>query len=76
MVQVKHIKKGDGSEVEYVVTRDECNRPDTSMEGLRNLAPIRELGDPAATTTAGNASQLSDGASACVLMDEVGGRLV
>jgi acetyl-CoA acetyltransferase family protein len=43
---------------------DEGNRPDTSMEGLAGLKPVREGG----YITAGNASQLSDGASACVVM--------
>jgi len=46
--------------------QDEGNRPDTSPEGLAKLAPVRgEKGH----ITAGNASQLSDGASACVVMD-------
>jgi acetyl-CoA C-acetyltransferase len=45
--------------------KDEGNRPDTSMEGLRGLQPVREGG----FITAGNASQLSDGASACVVME-------
>jgi acetyl-CoA C-acetyltransferase len=47
------------------ITMDECNRPDTTLEGLAGLAPVTEGG----TITAGNASQLSDGASACVVMD-------
>jgi acetyl-CoA C-acetyltransferase len=46
--------------------QDEGNRPDTTLEGLAKLAPVRgEKG----FITAGNASQLSDGASACVVMD-------
>jgi acetyl-CoA C-acetyltransferase len=45
--------------------KDEGNRPDTTREGLASLKPVREGG----YITAGNASQLSDGASACVLMD-------
>ena len=44
---------------------DEGNRPDTTLEGLAALKPVRE----GECITAGNASQLSDGASACVLMD-------
>jgi acetyl-CoA C-acetyltransferase len=44
---------------------DEGNRPDTSLEGLSGLKTVREGG----VITAGNASQLSDGASACVLME-------
>lgn len=45
--------------------RDEGNRPETTLEGLQSLKPIIEGG----CITAGNASQLSDGASACVLME-------
>lgn len=48
-----------------VLAQDEGNRPDTTIEGLRNLKPVRENGH----ITAGNASQLSDGASACVVME-------
>jgi acetyl-CoA C-acetyltransferase len=44
---------------------DEGNRPDTTLEGLATLKPVRE----GKWITAGNASQLSDGASACVVMD-------
>ncbi|MBB4210474.1 acetyl-CoA acetyltransferase family protein [Rhodothalassium salexigens DSM 2132] len=44
---------------------DEGNRPDTTAEALAGLAPVIDGG----TVTAGNASQLSDGASACVVMD-------
>ena len=49
------------------LARDEGNRPDTSLEGLAALKPVIEGG----VITAGNASQLSDGASACVVMDSV-----
>jgi acetyl-CoA acetyltransferase family protein len=49
------------------VDRDECNRPQTTLEGLAGLNPVREDG----SVTAGNASQLSDGAAAVVLMDSV-----
>ena len=52
--------------VDYVVDRDECNRPDTTLEGLAKLQPVRGEGK---FITAGNASQLSDGAAAVVLMD-------
>ncbi|HSH74926.1 MAG TPA: acetyl-CoA C-acyltransferase [Longimicrobiales bacterium] len=51
---------------EVTLTRDEGNRPNTSAEGLAALEPV--LG-PDKTITAGNASQLSDGASACVVME-------
>ena len=47
------------------LAKDEGNRPDTSRDGLASLKPVREGG----YVTAGNASQLSDGASACLVMD-------
>ena len=53
--------------VDTVVDRDDCNRPDTTLEGLAKLEPVRGAGN---FVTAGNASQLSDGAAALVLMDE------
>ena len=52
--------------VDCVVDRDECNRPDTTLEGLAKLTPVRGDGK---FITAGNASQLSDGAAAVVLME-------
>jgi acetyl-CoA C-acetyltransferase len=52
--------------VDYTVTGDECNRPDTTLEGLAKLNPVRGEGN---FVTAGNASQLSDGAAALVLME-------
>jgi acetyl-CoA C-acetyltransferase len=53
-------------EEEVTLTRDEGNRPDTTLDGLKALKPVTgEKGH----ITAGNASQLSDGASACVVMD-------
>lgn len=61
---------GDVSFVDYTVEKDECNRADTTLEGLQSLKPIRLEDDANATITAGNASQLSDGASACLLMEE------
>jgi acetyl-CoA C-acetyltransferase len=51
---------------EVTLSRDEGNRPETTVEGLAALKPVIEGG----VITAGNASQLSDGASACVLMHE------
>ncbi|WP_374472340.1 acetyl-CoA C-acyltransferase [Phenylobacterium sp.] len=54
------------SVVDYVVNRDECNRPDTTLEGLQKLEPVRGAGK---YITAGNASQLSDGAAAVVIME-------
>ena len=50
-----------------VVDRDDCNRPDTTLEGLAKLEPVRGPGN---FVTAGNASQLSDGSAALVLMEE------
>lgn len=55
---------GETREEAVNLTKDEGNRPDTSMEGLSKLKPVRE----GKFITAGNASQLSDGASASVLM--------
>ena len=52
--------------VETTVTGDECNRVDTTLEGLAKLAPVRGEGN---FITAGNASQLSDGAAAVVMME-------
>ncbi|MFN3859669.1 MAG: acetyl-CoA C-acyltransferase [Caulobacter sp.] len=52
--------------VDYVVDRDECNRPDTTLEGLASLQPVMGPGN---FVTAGNASQLSDGAAAVVVME-------
>ena len=56
---------GATSMEEVTLKRDEGNRPDTTLEGLASLKPVRENG----FITAGNASQLSDGASACVVME-------
>ncbi len=62
------IKDRDSGEISYAETtleKDEGNRPQTTLEGLAGLSPVIEGG----SITAGNASQLSDGASACVLME-------
>jgi acetyl-CoA acetyltransferase family protein len=65
---VKKVVNKDTNE-EYTeavtLTKDEGNRPETSMQGLASLKTVREGG----YVTAGNASQLSDGASVCVVMD-------
>jgi len=60
--------KATGKTHEETVTlhQDECNRPQTTLEGLSSLKPV--LGEDKCVT-AGNASQLSDGASACVVME-------
>ncbi len=57
---------GETWEEDVTLGRDECNRPGTNLEGLSKLQPVRGEGN---FITAGNASQLSDGASACVVMD-------
>ncbi|WP_448578803.1 acetyl-CoA C-acyltransferase [Thermaurantiacus sp.] len=54
------------SEQVVTLTKDEGNRPETTLDGLKGLKPVRGEGK---NITAGNASQLSDGASACVLME-------
>ena len=51
----------------FTLTRDEGNRPDTTLDGLAKLKPVAGEGN---FITAGNASQLSDGASACVVMSD------
>jgi acetyl-CoA C-acetyltransferase len=56
---------GEESMAEVEVASDECNRPSTTAEGLAGLMPVIEGG----SITAGNASQLSDGAAAAVVMD-------
>lgn len=56
---------GQASEQQVTLTKDEGNRPATSIESLASLDPVREGG----CITAGNASQLSDGAAAVVLMN-------
>ena len=66
MMGVKDKKSGAISMHEVTLTKDEGNRADTTLEGLQKLQPVRGEG---MTVTAGNASQLSDGASMCVLMD-------
>ena len=72
--KMKKTDKATGQEsiVEYTVTHDECNRPDTTLGGLKSLKPVLQGGmkiQQGKYVTAGNASQFADGASACVLMD-------
>ena len=62
---IKDRESGEISYQETTLSRDEGNRPQTTLEGLASLNPVVEGG----SVTAGNASQLSDGASACVLME-------
>lgn len=63
---------GDTTYEEVTITKDECNRPSTTLEDLQKLQPVYKDGrviKEGKFITAGNASQLSDGASACVVMD-------
>ena len=64
--QVTDKKSCEIHDEQVTLEKDEGNRPQTSAEGLAKLEPV--LG-PEKWITAGNASQLSDGASACVIMD-------
>ncbi len=66
--KMKQVNKETGEEsiVDYTVDRDECNRPSTTLESLAGLPPVRGEDQ---FITAGNASQLSDGAAAVVVME-------
>jgi len=68
LASTKAVKDRDSGEISYVdvtLEQDEGNRPATTLEDLQTLKPVIDGG----VITAGNASQLSDGASACVLME-------
>ena len=62
----KNKETGEVTYRDVVATRDNCNRPSTTLEALAQLEPVK---GPGQFVTAGNASQLSDGSSACVLME-------
>ena len=62
---LKNLESNQTFYEEVEITKDECNRPSTDIEGLRNLKPV--MGENS-FITAGNASQLSDGSSSSVLM--------
>ena len=64
--KVKDKETGEVSDVEITIDKDEGNRPSTTLEGLAGLNPVM---GPDTTITAGNASQLSDGSSASVIME-------
>ena len=66
-MQVADKATGATTAREVTLDRDECNRPDTTLAGLERLTPVRGADQ---FVTAGNASQLSDGAAALVMMDE------
>ncbi len=65
-MKVQNKETGEISDKEVTITKDEGNRPETTLEGLQSLQPVM---GPATSITAGNASQLSDGSSASVLME-------
>ncbi|HKX91632.1 MAG TPA: acetyl-CoA C-acyltransferase [Sphingomicrobium sp.] len=65
-MNVQNKETGEVSQKEVTIAKDEGNRPDTTIEGLAGLNPV--LG-PGTSITAGNASQLSDGSSASILME-------
>ena len=59
---------GDSEEIDCTVDKDECNRPETTLEGLSSLKPVFDPEN--GSVTAGNSSQLSDGASVTLVMSE------
>ena len=59
---------GDSKEIDYCVEKDECNRPETTLDGLASLKPVFDPEN--GSVTAGNSSQLSDGASVTLVMSE------
>ena len=63
---MKNKETGEVTRHQVNLEKDEGNRPETTLEGLKGLTPVR---GPGMNVTAGNASQLSDGASASVLME-------
>ncbi|MES2492408.1 MAG: acetyl-CoA C-acyltransferase [Pseudomonadota bacterium] len=65
-MSVTNKETGEVSIKDVTLTKDEGNRADTKLEGLQALQPVM---GPNGVITAGNASQLSDGASACVVME-------
>ena len=65
-MKVQNKETGEVTDQQVTLTRDECNRPQTTLEGLASLNPVR---GPEHFVTAGNASQLSDGASVCTVMN-------
>jgi acetyl-CoA C-acetyltransferase len=73
MMAVQDKATGEISHKQVTLTKDEGNRADTTLEGLKSLKPVFKDGQRVKEgrfITAGNASQLSDGASACVVMEE------
>lgn len=66
--RMRVVDKASGAEsiIDCLVERDECNRPDTTLDSLSALAPVK---GPDKWVTAGNASQLADGAASVVIME-------
>lgn len=62
----KNKETGEVTYRDVVATKDNCNRANTTLEGLAKLEPVKGPGN---FITAGNASQLSDGSSACVVVE-------
>ncbi|MEM9878475.1 MAG: acetyl-CoA C-acyltransferase [Pseudomonadota bacterium] len=72
VMQVKDRETGEVSEQAITLDKDECNRPGTALENLQSLDPVFKGGTvigEGACITAGNSSQLSDGASAAVIVE-------
>ncbi|MDC0072345.1 thiolase family protein [Gammaproteobacteria bacterium] len=67
-MMLKNKETGAEKEVDVVVDKDDCNRPQTTLEGLSSLNPVFDPEN--GSVTAGNASQLSDGASVTLVMSE------
>ena len=65
---LKNKETGAEKEVDVTVDRDDCNRPETTFEGLSSLNPV--FNPESGSVTAGNSSQLSDGASVTLIMSE------
>jgi acetyl-CoA C-acetyltransferase len=68
MMNVTDKATGETRQKQVTLTKDEGNRPDTTLEGLKALQPVM---GPEGNVTAGNASQLSDGSAAVVIMEAV-----
>lgn len=65
---LKNKETGAEKEVDVTVDRDDCNRPETTLDGLSSLNPV--FNPESGSVTAGNSSQLSDGASVTLVMSE------
>ena len=68
VMKVLDKESGEVSDSEVTVDRDNCNRPETTLEGLSGLKPVFDPDN--GSVTAGNSSQLSDGASVTLVMSE------